>query len=103
DRDLLPGSPAWAPGAATATAGALAALGRFLGSTVAWTLYIDGAYLLPIFFVLANRWGGAAWRDAGVEPPPRALRTLTYLAGVLLLGLGGAALCALGVRGVAYL
>ena len=56
DRDMLPGSPAWTPGAATGSIGALAALLQFLSSSVAKTLYVDGAYLLPPFFLLATRW-----------------------------------------------
>lgn len=102
DRDLLPGSPAWTPGAATA-AGVLPALARFLTSSVAKTLYIDGMYLLPPFFFLATRWRRAAVAEDGAVPPSPLTCIASYLGGVFLIGLGGAAVCALCVRGVAYL
>lgn len=103
DRDLLPGSPAWTPGAATA-GGVLSALGRFLTSGVAKTLYLDGMYLLPPFFWLTVRWRRVAAEAAGTAsslPSPLALIT-TYLGGVFLIGLCSAAVCALTVRSVAY-
>ena len=97
DRDMLPGSPAWTPGVATA-GGALSAFLRFFGSSVAQTLYIDGAYLLPPFFWLLVSWhrqaGGRTWATQLVA---------RYLGCVLIFALGCAAICALSVRGVAYL
>ena len=102
DRDMLPGSPPWAPGAATA-AGVLPALGGFLRSSVARTLYLDGLYLLPPFFWLISRWRREADRTEG-RPPPSTLRlTLAYLGAVFGVGLGGAVVCALSVRGIALL
>lgn len=104
DRDLLPGSPAWTPGIALAlSGGALPALAAFLKSSVAMTLYTDGVYLLPPFFLLATHWRQAACA-AEKRPVPSSLRLiLIYLGGVFLVGLGAAAFCALSVRGVAYL
>lgn len=102
DRDLLPGSPAWTAGAATA-AGVLPALARFLTSSVAKTLYLDGMYLLPPFFWLATRWRRAAVAASGSVPPSWLACITSYLGGVFVVGLGGAAVCALIVRGLAYL
>lgn len=109
DRDLLPGSPAWTPGAATVQGGGvLPALWTFLQSGVATTLYIDGAYLLPPFFWLAARFARASFsalpagERVGPAPPSTLRLTLTYLGGVFLVGLGAAAFCAATVRGVAY-
>lgn len=102
DRDMLPGSPPWTPGVATA-AGVLPALGAFLRSSVARTLYLDGLYLLPPFFWLIGRWRREADRAEG-RPPPSTLRlTLTYLGAVFGVGLGAAAVCALSVRGIGML
>lgn len=101
DRDMLPQSPAWTAGAATA-GGALAALGRFLGSSVAQTLYLDGVYLLPPFFWLTQRWRKEAASESGTQAPSALRLTLLYLGVVFGVGLGGAAVCALTVRGVAY-
>lgn len=101
DRDMLPDSPAWTAGAATA-GGVLAALGRFLGSGVAQTLYLDGVYLLPPFFWLTQRWRKEAASAAGARAPSALRLVLVYLGAVFLVGLGGAAVCALTVRGVAY-
>ena len=104
DRDMLFESPAWTPGVATA-AGALLAFGRFLQSSVARTLYIDGAYLLPPFFLLLVNWNweARAARPGKLERPSAARLILTYLGGALVVALGSAAVCALVVRGVAYL
>jgi hypothetical protein len=110
DRDLLPGSPAWTPGAATvAGGGVLPALWQFLHSGVAQTLYIDGAYLLPPFFFLACRYAKQSFqslppgeRPTSGEPSSPGLIG-RYLGGVFLVGFGGAAFCAAVVRGVAYL
>jgi hypothetical protein len=104
DRDMLPGSPAWTPGVALLSAGgALPALWHFLSSSVAKTLYIDGIYLLPPFFWLTSRWRREAAAGDHTPLPAVAVRVTTYLGGALVVGLGGAALCALLVRGVAYL
>ena len=106
DRDMLPGSPAWVPGAATAGGvGVVKALGLFLSSSVAKTLYLDGMYLLPPFFWLTARWRRAAAAAGGTTAlSPSSLSIVgTYLGGVFLIGLGSAAVCALTVRSVAYL
>jgi hypothetical protein len=102
DRDMLPGSPAWYPGVATA-AGVLPALWRFLRSGVAGTLYLDGAYLLPPFFWLFAGWIRDSHRQKGGPLPSPVFLSAHYLGGVLLIALGCAAACAVGVRGVAYL
>lgn len=110
DRDLLPGSPAWTPGAATVAGGGVGpALWHFLGSGVAQTLYIDGLYLLPPFFFLACRYAKQSYLSlpaperTAVPAPKNPSLILRYLGGVFLVGLGGAAFCAAVVRGVAYL
>jgi hypothetical protein len=97
DRDMLAGSPAWHPGAATAT-GALSAFLRFFSSSVAKTLYIDGVILLPPFFWLATRWAREA--EGLAVSAPRLIGR--YLGGVFLVGFAAAAVCALAVRAVAY-
>ncbi len=103
DRDLLPGSPAWSPGAGASVATLGASALRFLGSSVATTLYVDGAFLLPPFFYLMTRWRRESLLADGVPPDqlPGAPRLIaTYLAAVLAFGLGSAIACAVGVSAV---
>jgi hypothetical protein len=95
DRDLLAGSPAWTPGVGTAI-GVLPALLRFLGSTVANTLYIDGLWLLPPFFMFA-----IPWRNEH-RPTSSGAVIRSYFAGVFVVGFATAAFTALCVRGIAY-
>jgi hypothetical protein len=104
DRDMLVDSPAWTPGVATA-GGALMAFLRFFSSSVAKTLYIDGAYLLPPFFLLLISWNHEARssRPGKAQLPSGARLIATYLGGALGFALGSAAVCALCVRGIAYL
>jgi vacuolar-type H+-ATPase subunit I/STV1 len=98
DRAMLPGSPAWTPGAATGGTlmGLLQAELKFLTSSVALTLFIDGVYLIPPFAVLMLIWYVGGLRDAGhkvsVVFPTRML--LSYLFGVFALSLGSAIFCA---------
>lgn len=104
DRDLWPGSTAWTPGIGTQD-GVFTAIGRHLLSGVAITLYIDGIYLLPPFFWLASKWQreGAKLMLGKTDSIPSPLKIgLTYLAGVFVIGFGGAAVTALTVRAVAY-
>jgi hypothetical protein len=100
DRDMLPDSPPWTPGVATA-AGALPALAAFLRSSVAQTLYLDGLYLLPPFFWLVCRWRREDNQAEGRRSPSSLRLILTYLGAVFGVGLGGTAICALSVRGIA--
>jgi len=95
DRDMLPGSPAWAPGAGTGAtwAGGFAALGRFFSSSVAMTLYTDGVWLLPPFYYWLVKWR----RENGVGTSGAAL-VGKNLAGVFLVGVGCAAASALTVH-----
>ena len=101
DRDLLPGSPAWTPGVGTA-AGVGESLVRFLGSSVAMTLYIDGVLLLPPFFWLFTRWFAESAEADREQAAGTGCLVATYFAGALIVGLGTAAIAALTVRGVAY-
>jgi hypothetical protein len=104
DRDLFAGSTAWTPGAGTVD-GIGAALQRFVltfsnlsgGATVISTLLTDGLWLVPPFFVLFSSWLKQDAISIG-QPAPGNLQILaSYLAGVFVLGLGCAALCALSV------
>lgn len=108
DRDLLAGAPAWTPGAGTGDtlASFLAAVGRFLTSGVAFTLYLDGIYLLPPFAVLMFLWHGQSLKEAGHEPTVLGdgLPMLgSYLAAVFGVALGGAIFMALVVNGTGAL
>lgn len=103
DRDMLAGSPAWTPGAGTgdSLASFLAAVGHFLTSGVALTLYLDGFYLLPPFAALMFLWHGQSLRDAGHELSVLrdGLPLLgSYLAAVFVVALGGAIFMALVVN-----
>lgn len=102
DRDMLPGSPAWTPGAGVEAAGALAAIWNFVQSSAAITLYIDGVYLLPPFGILVWLWRREADRAAGRANMSPWKLLASYLSGVFIVGLGSAAFCAVTVRGVAY-
>ncbi|MFN7954699.1 MAG: hypothetical protein U0610_23445 [bacterium] len=100
DRDMLPGSPAWSAGVGTGATilGTIGAALRFLVSSVAFTLYEDGLYLLPPFAVLMYRWHAAGLRAEGQSVDFRrdARRWLrSYLAGVFVIALGAAIFCAL--------
>lgn len=104
DRDLLPGSPAWTPGAGTAE-GLLAALQRFAltfsnpagGASVISTLLTDALWLIPPFFFLFSRWLRQDARLIGHPVPGPGPILASYLGGVFILGLGAAALSALWV------
>lgn len=94
DRDLIAGSAAWFPGAGVDGhwAGALDAIGRFLTSGVALTLYTDGLWLIPPFVLFFYDWV----RRNGSQQSMTAL-VWKYLAAVFGLGLGAAAVSALCV------
>lgn len=104
DRDMLPESPAWTPGVATEEAGALSALGAFLQSSVAMTLYLDGVYLLPPFIYLVARFRreGRPFLQRGQSFSSGAKLFGAHVFGIFGVGLGGAAVVALVVRRVAY-
>jgi hypothetical protein len=94
DRDMH-GGAAWTPGAG------LAAGASFLVSTVARTLYLDGAYLLPPLLWTIGRWQrDEARRTRG---PARSILGWAglHLAMVLGCALGAAALAALAVHALA--
>lgn len=93
DRDMLAGSPAWVPGVATGVTGILSALGHFLTSSVAITLYTDGAWLLPPFFLIAWQW----CRRNG-SPISAATWIIKQLLAVFVVGLGAALVSALVVN-----
>ncbi len=87
DRDMFHGV-AWSPGAGLQPG----AGPRFLLSSVAGTLYLDGAFLLPAFFALFVR-----WIRSDVASAPSALRLVaSYLAAVFFAALPLAAAMALG-------
>lgn len=101
DRDQLAGCPAWTPGAGTSggVLEALVAFGLTLGTpsggvSVLASLLTDALWLLAPFILLFSRWLGADSRVAGVPAPPVSLQLASYLAGVFVIGLGGAAFCA---------
>ena len=109
DRDMVVGSLAWVPGAGVGdvtVSNVVNAIAHFLVSGVAMTLYIDAVWLIPPFFILAQRWyreNALAAAPAGAKLPGAGKMTAAYLGGVFVVGLGSAAVCALTVRGVAYL
>jgi hypothetical protein len=73
DRDMFGGAP-WRPGAGLQP-GAGAA---FLASTVARTLYVDGAYLLPPLLGMIGRWQADEARRTA-QPGPRSAWTWAAL------------------------
>lgn len=96
DRDMLPGSPAWTAGAGATVATLPTVIPRFLQSSVAMTLYIDGLFLVPALVIAMTAW----WREGmqqdapGVEMPSSVRMVLAYLAGVFIISLGSAIFCA---------
>jgi hypothetical protein len=110
DRDLLPGSPAWTPGAGTAD-GVAEALLRFAltlvnpagEATVMATLLTDAVWLVPPFFFLFARWLRRDAAVAGVPAPSFTSILFSYLAGVFVIGFGCAALAALCVGALGQL
>ncbi len=106
DRDMVAGSPAWTAGASGATtlAGFFPSAAQFLTTSgVAFTLYLDGVYLLPPFGVLMYLWYTEGLRGAGHTIPAfsasHAMRMLvSYLIGVFVIALGSAIFCAVVVN-----
>lgn len=108
DRDMLAGSPAWTPGAGTGATivGAAEAALKFITSSVAMTLYLDGIYLLPPFAALMFIWHREAaaargrtlsfWGDG-------TILLISYLVAVFAVTLGSAMFCALVVNYVGAL
>lgn len=108
DRDMYPGSPAWAPYASTG-AGVGAALQKFLltfsnpsgEATVITTLLTDGLWLIPPFGYLLITWTrDGVMRDyaPGRELAAAMKLGITYLVSVFLVGLVCAAIAALVVN-----
>jgi hypothetical protein len=102
DRDMLAGSPAWTPGVVSGGTwlGLAGAALRFLVSSVARTLYLDGIYLLPPFFWLFVRWFRAGERAIGASAPDAATLVRRYLGAVFGVALPAAIFCACVVNGV---
>jgi hypothetical protein len=110
DRDMVAGSPAWTPGVSGATtlAGFLPAVLAFLTSGVAFTLYLDGVYLLPPFGLLMFLWYTEGLRaegrhggrpDLSVRSTGFGLRMLgRYLLAVFVIALGAAIFSAVVVN-----
>lgn len=98
DRDMLSGSPAWIPGAGTLASGIPLAILKFLNSSVAWTLYTDGLWLLPPFF-----WMGLTWTRANGHYPAPLTWLGKQLFAVFGVGLGAAMVSALTVNYVGHL
>ncbi|MDP2227191.1 MAG: hypothetical protein Q8J78_06910 [Moraxellaceae bacterium] len=103
DRDMLSGAPAWTPGAGTGATimGTALAAWKFMTSSVAMTLYLDGLYLLPPFAALMFIWHRDAvaeqgrklafWRDGTVL-------LAAYLVAVFVVSLGAAIFSAVVVN-----
>lgn len=108
DRDMLPGSPAWTPGAGTGgtIVGTATAALQFITSGVAMTLYLDGVYLLPPFAALMFLW----YRDAAAERGRKlgfrgdgTVLLASYLIAVFVVCLGAAMFSAFVVNQVGAL
>lgn len=108
DRDMLAGSPAWTPGAGTGATiiGAAEAALKFITSSVAMTLYLDGFYLLPPFAALMFIW----YREAAAERGRRlsfwgdgTVLLVSYLIAVFAVALGAAMFSAFIVNEVGAL
>lgn len=97
DRDMLPGSPAWHPGASGASLHAFESLWKHLQSSVAMTLYIDGVWLLPPYFYLMTKWIREAYAESSSAPSSVSL-ILQILLIIFVGGLGSAAISALVVN-----
>jgi hypothetical protein len=93
DRDMLPGSPAWHPGASGAALHAFESIWKHLQSSVAITLYIDGVWLLPPYFYLMTKWVREVKPDAN-----SAALIFQILFIIFVGGLGSAAISALTVN-----
>jgi hypothetical protein len=104
DRDMLAGSPAWQPGAAT-EGGAWSAFLAFFSSSVAMTLYIDGVWLLPPFIWMVTRWRreSSLYLADGDRLPTGQSLFWAHTFGIFGVGLGGAAITAYLVRRLGYL
>lgn len=105
DRDMIAGSPAWTPGVSGATtlAGFFPAVLKFLTSGVAFTLYLDGVYLLPPFAALMYLWYTEGLRSDGYQIQPGrlgfGLKMLQhYLLAVFVTALGAAIFSAVVVN-----
>lgn len=106
-RELLPGNPAWTPGAGTG-AGPIHAITQFLGTfttptggpTVFTTLLTDGLWLLPPFGFLFWRWYTQDARLDGAQAPGMLKMLASYLGGAFIIGFGTAAVSALVVGGL---
>jgi hypothetical protein len=99
DRDMIEGSPAWVPGAGTAD-GIFSSIFSFMGSSVAFTLFLDGIYLIPPLTLLMYLWlKEVTDRDTTVIKlgiRHNNMKVLTsYIHGVYTIGFGTAAFCAI--------
>jgi hypothetical protein len=97
DRDMLPDSPAWSPGASGAVLHPFRSLWSHLQSSVAVTLYIDGVWLLPPFFYLMTKWIREAYGNSSDAPSAVGLIGQILLI-IFVGGLGCAAISALIVN-----
>ncbi|MCP4137848.1 MAG: hypothetical protein GY754_43200 [bacterium] len=108
DRSLF-GGAAWTPGAALAGTSVFGAIYRFLFSSVAKTLYLDGAYLIPPLLLATIIWlkEGYARDHERTEPGKKSPGTVRILATLLTaifgVALGSAALCSLTIYGAGFL
>lgn len=105
DRDMLPGSPAWEPGAGTdaTVVGTVVAALKFITSRVALTLYLDGVYLLPPFAALMFLWHRESAAERGRHLSfwvDGTIMLCSYLFGVFVVSLGAAIIAAVTVNQV---
>lgn len=88
DRDMFSGV-AWAPGSGLQEGAGI----MFLASTAAFTLYLDGVYLLPpLFYLMIN------WLKEATPSLNRTKYIILFLLAVFVIALGSAAVCALVVH-----
>ena len=101
DRAMQNGHAAWTPGSGATIATLIPSIGRFLTSSVALTLFIDGVVLVPALVLTMVPWIKAGMTLEGIpraQQPSVFTLQYSYLFGVFVICLGSAIFCALTVN-----